>query len=433
MKRSILPAIFLSLLVGPTLQAQEALRERLNDENGVRTDVWVYNDIAAAREQARKENKPVFVTFRCVPCKACEAFDADVAKGSDDIRKIAQEKFISVRQVEMKGVDLSLFQFDHDLNWAAMFINADGTIYARYGTQSSEGPDAYNSIEGLLATMERVLELHENYPANKALLEGKRGNRKIQSAFNLPGLENPAKYRGETTRKNCIHCHNIHDAENFHAQKDGKLDHDLLWRFPLPDQTGLLIDRKDGVTISKVKSGSPADEAGFQSGEKILTMNGQAISSIADMQWVLHHLPNENTTVEVEGSRAGTKTVSLEKGWKEYDISWRGSMWSISPKLRVWMPILASAQRKKLGIEEGNTALQVKWINRGSKGGQGALESGLRENDIVIAMEGKPLKDGIDPKKFNTYIKLNYQVGETLPITVIRNGKQIDLDIKLVE
>ena len=141
------------------VSAQDSLRERLEDKNGVRTDVWVYNDIEKARAQARKENKPLFVTFRCVPCQACAAFDADVAKGSDTIRTLAKDKFISVRQVEMKGVDLTLFQFDHDLNWAAMFINADGTVYARYGTQSAEGPDAYNSIEGLRNTMERVLEL----------------------------------------------------------------------------------------------------------------------------------------------------------------------------------------------------------------------------------------------------------------------------------
>ena len=34
----------------------------------------------------------------------------------------------------MKGGDLSQFQFDYDLNWAAMFVNADGTVYASYIT-----------------------------------------------------------------------------------------------------------------------------------------------------------------------------------------------------------------------------------------------------------------------------------------------------------
>ena len=147
-------------ICGPKSVADDGLRERLKDANGVRTDLWVYNDIGQARTEAKKLNKPIFVTFRCVPCKDCAAFDADVANGNDRVQALAKEKFVSVRQVEMKGVDLSLFQFDHDLNWAGMFINADGVVYARYGTQSAEGSDAYNSIEGLLNTMNRVLELH---------------------------------------------------------------------------------------------------------------------------------------------------------------------------------------------------------------------------------------------------------------------------------
>ena len=59
----------------------------------------------------------------------------------------------------MKWVDLSQFQFNYDLNWAAMFVNADGTVYARYRTQSAAGADDYNSIASLEKTMRRVLAL----------------------------------------------------------------------------------------------------------------------------------------------------------------------------------------------------------------------------------------------------------------------------------
>ncbi|HSG71063.1 MAG TPA: Trx7/PDZ domain-containing (seleno)protein [Planctomycetaceae bacterium] len=428
-----LSLVLCGVLASSAAYGQDSLRERIKDENGSRTDVWVYNDIAAAREQARKENKPVFVTFRCVPCQACAAFDADVAKGNDTIRKLAKEKFISVRQVEMKGVDLSLFQFDHDLNWAAMFINADGTIYARYGTQSAEGPDAYNSIEGLQATMERVLELHANYPDNKSQLAGKRGNRKIDSALNLPGLENPAKYKEETTRGNCIHCHNIHDAENRVAQRSPDFSFDLLWRYPLPDQLGLHIDRTDGVTVEKIDPESPAAKAGFAAGEKIVSMNGQAITSIADMQWVLHHVPNDSASLKITGSKTGEKTVSVAKGWKEYDASWRGSMWSFSPVLRVYTPPASFDQRKELGLGEEHSALRVQWINRGSEAGKSAFAAGLKEGDFVVALDGEPIKPGTDHRTFNFHIKLNYKVGDELPLTVLRDGKQRVVKVKLVE
>lgn len=424
--------IVLLALSGRIARADDdELRERIDDKNGVRTDVWVYNDISEARDTARKENKPVFVTFRCVPCKDCAAFDAEVANGSDRVAEFAKEKFVSVRQVEMKGVDLSLFQFDHDLNWAAMFINADGTVYARYGTQSAEGADAYNSVDGLLKTMQRVLDLHADYPNNKAQLAGKRGHRKIKSALDMPGLQNPEKLRKQTTRGNCIHCHNIHDAEHAQAYADGTFSNDMLWRYPLPDNVGLKIDPVSGVTVAEVVPDSPAAKAGIEAGEDVLTMNGQPMTSIADMQWVLHHIPAKGGSVDVKTSRTGSHSLELESGWKVSDISWRGSIWSVSPRLRVWSPILAYDRRKALGVSDDDTAFEVKWINKNQPGGAAALKSGLRVGDVLIELEGKPLR--MNNQQFNAYIKLHYKVGQEVPVTVLRDGKRKAIRIKLVE
>src|SRR5690606_5733498 len=46
----------------------------LSDAHADGTDLWIYNDLRLARLQAQQENKPLFVTFRCVPCKACAGF-----------------------------------------------------------------------------------------------------------------------------------------------------------------------------------------------------------------------------------------------------------------------------------------------------------------------------------------------------------------------
>src|SRR5689334_11191145 len=97
----------------PAKQSPEDLQKAINDLHVLGQDFWVYNNLAGAIEQAKVSNRPIFVTFRCVPCKACSGFDAEVAKGSEGIKQLAQEKFVSLRQVEMKGVDLSQFQFDH--------------------------------------------------------------------------------------------------------------------------------------------------------------------------------------------------------------------------------------------------------------------------------------------------------------------------------
>jgi hypothetical protein len=408
------------------------LRDKLQDEHAVGADGWIYNDIARGFEEARRTGKPLFVTFRCVPCKDCEGFDAEVAKGSELIQQIAAESFVPVRQVEMKGVDLSQFQFDHDLNWAAMFLNADGTVYARYGTQSAAGADAYNSIEGLSNTMRRVLALHEGYPGNKAELEGKRGDDKpYKTALEMDGLRNKEKLAAETQRNNCIHCHMIHDAENLSAYESGSFNDDLLWRYPLPENIGLSINPQSGLRIMKVLAGSPADKAGLKVGEDVTHINGQAITSIADIQWALHSLKNAGDNVSIRTDKGGSHELKLGEGWKKNDISWRGSLWSLPPKFPVWMPPIDEAQRKSLKVPDDETPLLVKWINTGEPAGRAARDAGLNEGDVVVAVDGKPMRFE-DTPHFVMHVKLTYKPGDVLPLTVVgKNGQRRDVRVKL--
>jgi hypothetical protein len=422
------------LLVWSPAFADDApvLREKLQDEHAVGADGWIYNDIARGFAEAKRTGKPLFVTFRCVPCKDCEGFDAEVAKGSELIQQIAAESFVPVRQVEMKGVDLSQFQFDHDLNWAAMFLNADGTVYARYGTQSAAGADAYNSIQGLANTMRRVLALHKNYPTNEAELEGKRGaDKPYHTALEMPGLRNKDKLKGETARNNCIHCHMIHDAENLAAYEDGTFNDDLLWRYPLPENVGLSINPQSGVRIMKVLAGSAAEKAGLKAGEDVTHVNGQAITSIADIQWVLHGLKNAGDRVTVRTDKTGEHQLQLARGWKKNDISWRGSLWSLPPKFPVWMPPIDEAQRKSLKVPDDETPLLVKWINTGEPAGRAARDAGLQEGDVVVAVDGKPMRFE-DTPHFVMHVKLNYKPGDELPLTVVgKDGERREVRVKL--
>ncbi|MFK7738318.1 MAG: Trx7/PDZ domain-containing (seleno)protein [Pirellulaceae bacterium] len=410
-----------------------ALKKRLNDLNAEQANHWIYNDIPAGFEEADRTGKPLFITFRCVPCVDCLGFDAEVADGNSAIKELAKEKFIAVRQIEMKGVDLTQFQFDHDLNWAAMFLNADGTVYARYGTQSAEGADAYNSVKGLLATMQRVLELHENYPANKERFAGKIPRKKPwKTALEMPHIYPALLKGGQTTRSNCVHCHNIHDAEIDIWQENGPIAKDKLWRYPLPQQIGLSLSVRDGRSITDVVAGSAAAAAGVQPGQKISTANGQAITSIADLQWVLHPLPNRaNELIQVQFEDGKMATIKTSKNWKESDISWRASLWTVKPILRMWTPALTEAQKEEQKIDVEGGALQVKFINSGRPGGKAAYDAGVREGDVIIALNGQPLPS--DNEHFNMKLKLNYKIGDTIELTVLRKGDRKTIKIPLLE
>jgi membrane-associated protease RseP (regulator of RpoE activity) len=281
--------------------------------------------------------------------------------------------------------------------------------------------------------MNRVLELHAAYPTNKMELADKLGKpKRVNSALEMPGLKNPAKYAQETTRSNCIHCHNVHDAEHAHAFSTGKWSIEMMWKYPLPDNIGLKIDRTSGVTIREVTPGSAAAKAGMKSGEDIVRMNGQRITSIADMQWVLHNLPGANATVAVETSKSDKWELTLADGWRKSDFSWRGSMWNVPPRLQVWLPELSAEQKTKLNLPESDSPLEVRWINKEGKGGQQAYADGLREKDVVIAVAGEPIRRMTSPQ-FSSHIKLHYKVGDTLPLTVLRDGNRMELKIRLVE
>lgn len=431
----ILPLLLIAYACFPGVGfADDGLKERLDDEHGRQMpDHWIYNDIEKGRQLARETGKPLFVTFRCVPCKDCMGFDAVVAAGSKKLADLTRDNFICVRQVEMKNVDLSIFQFDHDLNWAGFFMNADGTVYARYGTQSEKGADAYNNVKGLVNAMNRVLELHADYPNNKSLFAGKLPEPKPwkkprDMKFLQPKLLNEAK----TSRKHCIHCHNIHDAEHGYWESEGTFTQDLLWRYPLPENVGFEIDPSDGRTIQSVADDSPADVGGLEVGKEIDRVNGQAVSSIADIQWVLHHLPNsDSATVAVTTTDGQQANLNLQQGWKKTDISWRGSLYSVKPVVRIWMPPVNSFDKEKRGLSDDSNALQVKWINTGSPSGQAAQKAGLKNGDLVLKLNGQPVPG--THALFLTQVKLNHKVGDTVKLTILRGKKQMEINLPLVE
>src|SRR5216117_4403238 len=84
-------------------------------------------------------------------------------------------KFVCVRLVQANALDLALFQFDYDLTFAIFLLNADKTIYGRFGSRSDRKDAAKDiSMEGFRKALAAALDLHKRYPANKAALSGKQ-------------------------------------------------------------------------------------------------------------------------------------------------------------------------------------------------------------------------------------------------------------------
>src|SRR5205823_6075100 len=144
----------MSLHTDPLLaQAQDRRTKVLNDRKAFAgSQNWIYNDLAQGIRAARETHKPLMAVFRCIPCEACQEFDDDVARRDPIIRDLLDE-FICVRIVQANTMDLSHFQFDFDLSFAVFFLDADLTIYGRFGTRSHRPEEEDISLQGLRKAM----------------------------------------------------------------------------------------------------------------------------------------------------------------------------------------------------------------------------------------------------------------------------------------
>src|SRR5215831_10189586 len=132
--------VLLTLACGIILLGAAGAQER---EQKVRTDrkkieaegFWIYNDFARGVAEAKKSGKPIVVVLRCIPCVECVKLDDELVDRDPVLRPLL-EKFVRVRVVSTNHLDLSLFQYDYDQSFAVFFLNADGTIYGRFGTRS---------------------------------------------------------------------------------------------------------------------------------------------------------------------------------------------------------------------------------------------------------------------------------------------------------
>lgn len=210
-----------------------------------------------------------------------------------------------------------------------------------------------------------------------------------------------------------------------------------LYRFPLPDNLGVHIDRDDGRKVERVTAGSPAAQAGLAVGDEITHLSGQPIVSIADVQWVLHNLPNDDVKLEATLSRGGrheVATLNLAKGWKKTDFMWRGSRWSLKPQPGFWAPALNEKQLKDLGaaVPAGAKPLRIQWINANRAEGKAAKQAGLKEGDVIIGLNGQPFAFPT-PEAFQMHVRLNCKVGDIIKLKVLRNGKELDVSLPLIE
>ncbi|MAE77909.1 MAG: hypothetical protein CMJ85_13690 [Planctomycetes bacterium] len=328
-----------------------------------------------------------------------------------------------MRIVQLQGLDLRLLRFDFDLTMAGVFLNADGTVYSRYGARDSQDAMKLNSTKGLAAAMRNVLELHAAYPKNRASLVGKQSPKPRFPRPELFPVPVMRRAKGPVTQKNCVHCHMVHQAEQELVMQEGSYDPAKFKRYPPPVSIGLTMDRDDGTRVLDVQGDTIAQRAGVARGDVIRELAGQPIASIADLVWVLHSAPDKG---KLEGNldRNGeTKvfTLTLPAGWRPFNLGWRGSMYAMPPQPGIWVEELKGWDRARLLLKKDRLALKVRGVFR-----QAGRRAGIRKGDVIIAVDEEVERRSAG--EFHALLRTrHWKKGAKARLRVLRDKKAIEL------
>ncbi len=433
-------AIVVALALSAPGLAQPTPREKKVRDDKVKVEAdgfWIYNNLPKAFEEAKKDNKPIVVVMRCLPCEECVKLDDNLVDKDPTLRPLL-EKFVRVRVVSTNNLDLSVFQFDYDQSFGVFLLNADGTVYGRFGTRSHRTNWVGDvSLDGLAKALQGALDLHAEFPKNKELLATKRGPApQFPVPEKFPSL---GKYGAELDYKgnvvqSCIHCHQIGDAiRDVYRKKKEPLPEEVLFPYPHPKSQGLIFDPKERATVVKVEKDSTAEKSGFKPGDVIKSLNGQPLLSIADVQWVLHHTPAAGATLKAEVVRDGkpaTVSLTLAKNWRQADdISWRSSTWGLR-RMGTGGMLLETIEERPAGVPKSGMALRAKHV--GAFGAHAAAKNaGFLMGDVIIKFDGQT--DFAREADLLAYALRTRKAGEKVPVTIVRAGKTMEMMLPMQE
>jgi predicted metalloprotease with PDZ domain len=315
----------------------------------------------------------------------------------------------------MRGVNLNVFDFDYDLVWAALFMNADETIYGRYGSRDAASADQHLSLAGLRYALREALAAH-----------GRARTEKPPAA--PPMVRTVDRYPAAKRLKEnaCIHCHQAYDFHREELRATSQWQRDEVWVYPLPENVGLSLEVDQGNRVQAVAPHSPAARNGVKKGDTLMSVNGIRVASLADVQYALHRAPARGpiaVTWQHDGKTRAAEWL-LAEGWRQTDISWRASTRRVGPPPCVHGEDLTAAEKKALGLSAKRLAFR-----QGNFVTTAARQAGIRQNDIILGVDQKELE--MTAQQFGVYIRLNYRVGDRLTFNMLRDGQRLDLPLKL--
>jgi len=202
----------------------------------------------------------------------------------------------------------------------------------------------------------------------------------------------------------------------------------------------VLSEDEDGVGITGVKDGSPADKAGLKEGDKIVEIDSKKVHDADDIRHTIRAL-EPGDTIQVVVMREGKKktvTTTLAEGPRP--------MWS-GEEFRHFGPsgdfpgmhMGGMFSRTYLGVHVQGMTEELRAYFRAPRG-RGVLVSrveedtpagkaGLRAGDVIISVDGKGIVDRGDIGQ----ALADKEPGDTVAVRIVRDGSEKTLDVEIAE
>jgi serine protease Do len=213
--------------------------------------------------------------------------------------------------------------------------------------------------------------------------------------------------------------------------------------------SALKLKEERGVEVTMVDQDAPAGKAGIKEHDVILTMNGTAVESAAQLRRMIHETP-AGRVVEFGLSRDGQPlTVKVQLADRHKEFSFVGPDMKdfhvevpeihVSPDIdipSINMVVVTSSPRSGLtvenitpqlreffGVKNGNGVL-VRAVEKGSR----AEKAGFRAGDVIVKINDQPVHDTSD---FTHAVRSRN--GNGINVGVVRDKKEQNLNLTLPE
>lgn len=192
------------------------------------------------------------------------------------------------------------------------------------------------------------------------------------------------------------------------------------------------LDRPHGALVSQVMEGSPAEDAGIQSGDVILEFDGREVEDSASLPPMVGQTPI-GEVVELKVLRDGEiKTLEFEVARlpDEDEMAMPGMPPGEAPaperedhgELGLVLEELGEEEREALDLRPDEGGLLVERVEEGP-----AAQAGLRPGDVILSIAQRP----VDSVQAFSQIVSELPSGSTVPVHVLRNGNRPFLALEM--